>query len=476
MVSLPIANDSIAEGPPPAQDGERPERVRSGSPSTGVRYGQMNWLGQFTYRSDLTVGCGAKVVVQTERGIELGQEVSLSCSRCGRDISREQIDRYVSESGPEFFRPTAGRILRVASPQDVAEHERLNAHINDDLSFCGDQARALGLDLKVVTAEHLLGGERIVFYFRSEQRIDFRQLVKELAARYQTRIEMRQVGARDEARLVADYEVCGRECCCKNFLKKLRPVSMKMAKIQKSTLDPSKVSGRCGRLRCCLRYEHEGYVELKARLPRHGTWVQTEFGPGEVIDSQILTQLVLVRTPEQREVAVPMEEIVAFNIEPPPLPPADAEGANAGRRPPRARPSAGADRPRSSEAGSTTEGTESVEVDERSARDGRSPRRRRGPRPDADMRLSGSDSEPRGAERAEPPAATELAAPPVEQDGDPSAAAPMEGSPDSSEATPGERGADSPDRPPDRGPGRRRRRRPRRGRGEDRRPPAAPPA
>ena len=151
-------------------------------------------------------------------------------------------------------------------------------------------------------------------------RIDFRDLVKELAQRYRTRIEMRQVGARDEARLVADWEVCGRECCCKNFLKSLRPVNMKMAKLQKSTLDPSKVSGRCGRLRCCLRYEHQGYQELVAKLPRKGSRVAAATDEGTVVDYQILSQLVLVRTDTEQEFAVPLEEITAFDLPKPPAP------------------------------------------------------------------------------------------------------------------------------------------------------------
>src|SRR5690606_17851123 len=117
------------------------------------------------------------------------------------------------------------------------------------LLFARKVAQNLALPMKFVTCEHLLGGERIIFHFMSEERVDFRELVRQLAQEYHTRIELHQVGARDEARLVADYEICGRECCCRNFLKKLRQVNMKMAKLQKATLDPTKVSGRCGRLR-----------------------------------------------------------------------------------------------------------------------------------------------------------------------------------------------------------------------------------
>lgn len=274
-----------------------------------VRYGAMRVLGEFSARPSLKLNCGQKVVVETDRGIELGEPVGV-CG-CDRKMPKERVDEYVKNSGPEFCKPRSGRILRAATDQDVNEHEHLNAHINDDVKHCAALADQLGLDIRVVTAEHLLGGEQIVFYFSAPTRIDFRQLVRELAHHYHTRIVMRQVGARDEARLVADYEVCGRECCCKSFLKKLRPVTMKMAKLQKSTLDPSKVSGRCGRLRCCLRYEQEGYEELERTLPRVGARVLTELGGGTVVDRQILTHLLMVQMDDDdRLVAIPNEELL----------------------------------------------------------------------------------------------------------------------------------------------------------------------
>lgn len=323
MVSLPLHtpdDDDNSPGDRATSSAVGPEKTRR---TSGVRYGVMNWIGEFRLPPRTAFQGGAKVVVQSDRGIELGEQVSLTCQDCDQAVSCDQIKRYIANSGPEFYRLNAGKVLREASPQDVDEHERLNAHICEDLQRCTETAAQLNLDMKVVTAEHLLGGERIVFYFRSEGRIDFRELVRELAQYYQTRIEMRQVGARDEARLIADYEVCGRECCCKNFLKKLRPITMRMAKLQKSTLDPSKVSGRCGRLRCCLRYEHAGYDELVRRLPRLGTRVQTEAGPATVTDRQVLTQLVLVRTDDDRELAIPVEELSPSDA--PPVKPAVPE-------------------------------------------------------------------------------------------------------------------------------------------------------
>jgi cell fate regulator YaaT (PSP1 superfamily) len=311
---LPSA-DAVTRGTAPEKPPDAPRRVRI------VRYGAMGYLGEFSCKAGMVFGCGAKLVIQSERGIELGEPVGAPCAGCGCDLTvpLPQFQAYIKSSGTEFCRPRAGRILRIASEQDIKEHDHLNAHLRDDVDHCAEVAYQLGLDMKIITSEHLLGGERIVFYFSAPTRMDFRQLVKDLAQRYRTRIEMRQVGSRDEARLVGDYEVCGRECCCRGFLKKLRPVNMKMAKLQKSTLDPSKVSGRCGRLRCCLRYEHYGYEELSRRLPRVGSRIDTEFGPATVVDRQVLTQLVSARKDDDRVIVIPVEEIKAFDL--PPLPP-----------------------------------------------------------------------------------------------------------------------------------------------------------
>lgn len=321
MIALPLhkSPSEPAGGSPPAKSGgcgscgsgggSCGEGLEKIYPTTAVRFGAMNWIGEFRYPPRAVFRCGAKVVIETDRGIELGQQVSLFCNGCSNQVTREQIQTYIRNSGPEFYQLSSGRVLREATPADIDEQAHLDAHRKEYVDHCALLAAQLNLDMKIVTAETLLGGDRIVFYFRSDTRVDFRQLVRELARHHRTRIEMRQVGARDEARLVADYEICGRECCCKNFLKKLRPVNMKMAKVQKSTLDPSKVSGRCGRLRCCLRYEHEGYEALMAKLPPVNARVQTSFGEAVVIDRQILTQLVMVRTLDNREVALPVEEV-----------------------------------------------------------------------------------------------------------------------------------------------------------------------
>ena len=167
----------------------------------------------------------------------------------------------------------------------------------------------MNLPMKIVDAEHIFGGERIIFYFMADGRVDFTEQVKKHAQEYQSRIEIRQGGARDEAKLLGDIESCGQQCCCQRFLEMLKPVSMRMAKMQKATLDPSKISGYCGRLKCCLRYEDKTYTELKKRLPIKNTIVNTAYGQGKVVDTQILTQLVIVEYEEGRKMALPLEEI-----------------------------------------------------------------------------------------------------------------------------------------------------------------------
>jgi cell fate regulator YaaT (PSP1 superfamily) len=171
--------------------------------------------------------------------------------------------------------------------------------------------------------EHLFGGTKLIFYFLAQGRVDFRALVKDLAEQYQSRIEMRQIGVRDEARILAHYEHCGRELCCRTFIKRLEPVTMKMAKNQKATLDPNKISGRCGRLMCCLRFEDAIYEELRKLLPRRGAKVVTKQGEGLVTGGNILSQLVTVELSEKREIVVPRDELQV--IETGPEPPAEPE-------------------------------------------------------------------------------------------------------------------------------------------------------
>jgi len=158
--------------------------------------------------------------------------------------------------------------------------------------------------------EHLYGGERVVIYYLAEGRVDFRELVKSLADEFQTRIEMRQIGVRDEAKLLADYGDCGKPVCCNTHLSEMPPVSMKMAKLQRATLDPSKISGRCGRLKCCLRYEYETYQDLRRELPPVGADIITNNGRARVLAQEILAGQVLIETEDGRRIMIDAADVL----------------------------------------------------------------------------------------------------------------------------------------------------------------------
>ena len=196
----------------------------------------------------------------------------ISAYRAGQlKLSDEQLKKYFDDSEIPFTPEPAGRFVRYATPEDINEEKHFQKIAVEETKFCKKLVKEMNLPMKIVDAEHILGGERIVFYFMSDGRVDFRDLVRKLAQEYQTRIEMRQIGARDEAKILGDVESCGQRCCCIRYLKSLKPVNMRMAKLQKATLDPSKISGYCGRLKCCLRYEDDTYTELKKRLPPRNT-------------------------------------------------------------------------------------------------------------------------------------------------------------------------------------------------------------
>ncbi len=295
-----------------------------------VRVGRMKLVAEYPHHTDAKPGCGSKLVARTHRGTEIVEMLTTTCSNsgCGKSVSRSEMLEYIENSGGrEYPFHTDGQILRVATIDDLNLWSQTQSRMHELVKIAKAIVEESGLPMKVVDLEPIFGQELLTVYFLSEERIDFRELVRELANAFKTRIEMRQVGARDEARLVADYERCGQHCCCKNFLKVLKPVSMRSAKVQKATLDPLKISGRCGRLMCCLRYEDETYEDLKSRLPKSKTRVGTSEGPGIVIDGKILVQLVLVKLEHDgSEIAVPVEELLDPNECPqppaqPPLPP-----------------------------------------------------------------------------------------------------------------------------------------------------------
>jgi cell fate regulator YaaT (PSP1 superfamily) len=279
-----------------------------------VRYGRMGLMGWFEHNETTIPKLNTKVIIKTERGLELGEVVGVHNYRNGQFRSTpEQVEHYYGDLGLNSPIGPGGTFVRFATHEDLREQEHLVQSEQEEIACCEMYIKQLGLPMRIIDAEHLFGGERIIYYFTSEGRVDFRELVKTLAREYQTRIELRQIGARDEARLISDYETCGQQCCCSRFLRILEPVNMRMAKLQKATLDPSKISGHCGRLKCCLRYEDLTYTELKDNLPTRNSMVRTPKGVGRVIDVQILTQLVVVQDAMGDRQAWPVEELLALD-------------------------------------------------------------------------------------------------------------------------------------------------------------------
>jgi cell fate regulator YaaT (PSP1 superfamily) len=259
-----------------------------------TRHGAMRFLGEYAAVGDAIYRRHDSVVLRSERGLEAGEVL------CEATPATVQM---ISE-------PTRGQIVRVMTQEDHQQARTIRENEQHELGRCNDFIRERQLQMALVDVEHLFGGERIVFYFLAEKRVDFRELVKDLAREFRTRIEMRQIGVRDEAKLLADYGDCGKPVCCNTHMAVMPPVSMRMAKLQKSTLDPSKISGRCGRLKCCLRFEQDVYEEFQKELPQPGTRVVTPKGQGRVLAQEILARKVLIEFEDGRRLVVPADEIL----------------------------------------------------------------------------------------------------------------------------------------------------------------------
>jgi cell fate regulator YaaT (PSP1 superfamily) len=259
-----------------------------------VRHGVMRNLGVFMPRGRDTFVRGDQVIARTSRGLESGE------------VLCEASDEAVATLAD----PKQGQILRRMNGDDVRDVRKMFEQERREYEVCQAEIKRLALQMKLVDVEHLYGGERVVVYYLAEDRIDFRELVKSLATEFQTRIEMRQIGVRDEAKLLADYGDCGKPVCCNTHLSEMPPVSMKMAKLQRATLDPSKISGRCGRLKCCLRYEYDVYQELQRELPPIGSDIITSKGRGRVLAQEILVGQVLVETEDMRRIVIDAADVL----------------------------------------------------------------------------------------------------------------------------------------------------------------------
>ena len=259
-----------------------------------VRYGQMRYLGEYAGMPGQDHPRGQRVVVRSDRGVELGEILCPATDRTALFLEN----------------PGEGEVLRPATTDDLSAEPRLLESQARGMEACREFIARRRLQMDLVDVEAILGGERMVFYYLAEKRVDFRELVKDLARAFQTRIEMRQIGVRDEAKLLADYGDCGKPVCCNTHLSRMPPVSMRMAKVQKTTLDPSKISGRCGRLKCCLRYEFDTYQAHEHELPSVGSRVVTSRGQGRVLALEVLARKVVVEFEDRRRIVVGPDEIL----------------------------------------------------------------------------------------------------------------------------------------------------------------------
>jgi cell fate regulator YaaT (PSP1 superfamily) len=260
-----------------------------------VRFGSTRFVSEFSTKGPQELPRGAQVIVRSHRGTEWGEVLCPATER-----TREYLGAT----------DASGKILREAGADDERLRDDVYRRERDVFNGCRDMIGERGMPMQLVDVEQLFGGEKIIFYYLAENRVDFRELVKALAKRFQTRIEMRQIGVRDEAKHLADYGDCGKPVCCNTHLREMPPVSMKMAKLQKATLDPTKISGRCGRLKCCLRYEYDTYEEYRRELPAVGRFVVTREGKGKVLAQEILARKVLVSYDDNRRILVDEKDVI----------------------------------------------------------------------------------------------------------------------------------------------------------------------
>ena len=252
---------------------ELPEKVEI----VGVNFREAGKIYFFS-PGELKLSVGERVIVETSRGVEMG-----TVKVANKIVSSSEI---VSPLKP---------VTRCATPSDIQHYEKNRAAEEEAIAICQKKVEAHNLGMKLVGAEYTFDNSKLIFYFTCESRVDFRELVRDLASTFRTRIELRQIGIRDEAKMLGGIGVCGRKLCCSGFLSDFVQVSIKMAKEQNFSLNSSKVSGACGRLMCCLRYEHEIYEEAIKQTPPNGSVVKTPDGEGVVIETKPLAREIKVR-------------------------------------------------------------------------------------------------------------------------------------------------------------------------------------
>ncbi len=284
--------DSGAEPTTPQEAGER-HSVLTRVNIVGIRFGYACKIYHFD-AGDMELTAGDWVIVKTEKGTGLGH------------VALAPFERLMDTSQLEGLR----KVVRKAGKVDFDQKERCAQREAEAYAYCLERIDALELPMKLVAVECFFDGSKYVFYFTSEGRVDFRELVKQLVTRFPVRIEMRQIGVRHEAKMTGGLACCGQELCCARFLTDFRPVSVKMAKNQNLSLNPTKISGVCGRLMCCLGYEHDIYEEFRKQLPKVGKIVKTRKGDGVVLKHNPLAETILVRVDEETIVEITKDEII----------------------------------------------------------------------------------------------------------------------------------------------------------------------
>jgi cell fate regulator YaaT (PSP1 superfamily) len=243
----------------------------------GVRFKKVGKIYYFS-PANLDIHCGDKVIVETIRGVECGEVVLAD-----REIEEKSLNSPLKT------------VIRVATAKDFEVIERNKKKEKDAFGICEEKIKKHGLKMDLVDVECTFDNNKLLFYFTAENRVDFRELVKDLASVFRTRIELRQIGVRDEAKMLGGLGICGQPFCCSRFLGEFQPVSVKMAKEQSLSLNPTKLSGTCGRLMCCLKYESEAYEDLLKTTPKCGAYVKTSDGKGVVTDVNLLTGMLKVK-------------------------------------------------------------------------------------------------------------------------------------------------------------------------------------
>ena len=243
---------------------------------------------------------GDEVIVKTEKGLGFGF-----------------VATSVRQRNPTVAEQKLKEVFRLATDEDRRQYQENLERGRQAYEYCKERIEKLGLPMRLVDVESFFDGSQIIFYFYADGRVDFRELVKDLVKKLRTRIELRQIGVRNKAKMIGGLGPCGRELCCSSFLGEFHSVSVKMAKEQNLSLNPSKISGACGRLMCCLKYEYTSYVEMKKGMPKVGKRVSTPAGPGKVIRQNVLGQQVSVFLDAQKEVEFPANKVSLERAEKP---------------------------------------------------------------------------------------------------------------------------------------------------------------